>query len=165
MNKSKGILLRCYIPFLLLALFLGAGTYITKPVVVDGSSMSPTYENGEVLGTNRYPSLDECSVGDVVVVTRFEYREEKINVIKRIVGMPGDTLIVRDGYLYRNGMKLDDGYPLIEDPGILAEELTVGDGYIFVMGDNRNHSWDSRFGGCVKAEDILGIVKNRVLKA
>ena len=81
---------------------------------------------------------------DIVI---FKYPDDESQLfIKRIIGLPGDTVQVIDGYVYINGKKLDEHYgaEVMEDPGIAAEPIKLGDDEYFVLGDNRNHSSDSR---------------------
>ena len=70
---------------------------------------------------------------------------------KRIVGLPGDQIQVRDGLLYRNGKSLPDGLPLMEDAGIADNPVLLAPGHYFLLGDNRNLSRDSREYGPVPA--------------
>ena len=70
---------------------------------------------------------------------------------KRIVGLPGDQIQVRDGLLYRNGKSLPDGLPLMEDAGIAENPVLLAPGHYFLLGDNRNLSRDSREYGPVPA--------------
>lgn len=135
-------------------LILIARRYITL-VAVTGESMDPTYKNGElVIGVSpdiRYPELRQ------VAVVKGESTKGQ-TLIKRIVALPGDTIVIENGYFYRNGKKVEEKYPLIEDSGILNMALKLGSDEYFVLGDNRNSSMDSRTFGPVKKEDIRYIV-------
>jgi len=75
--------------------------------------------------------------------------------IKRVIGLPGDTIAVRDGVVYRNGEALSEDY-ISEKPWRDFPELTVPADQYFMMGDNRNHSCDSRSWGCLPRENVLG---------
>ena len=101
--------------------------------------------------------------GDVVVF-RFP-KDRSVDYIKRVIGTPGDTVEIRDKKVYINGEPIDDPYAHISSPSVLAANASprdnlgpvlVPDGRIFVLGDNRDHSYDSRFWGFVDQQDILG---------
>ena len=78
--------------------------------------------------------------------------------VKRVIGRPGDTLAFRDGKVWRNGEPLDE--PYINEPMNYSrkDEIKIPEGYVFCMGDNRNHSSDSRFIGPVPVDHVLGKV-------
>ena len=97
------------------------------------------------------------SAGDVVV-----FRKNGIRgvVIKRVVACPGDTVLIKNGLLFVNGMTESDPASLIEEPGRAEKAIVLGMGKYFVLGDNVNHSIDSRFKEIsdVDTEEILGKV-------
>ena len=111
---------------------------------MNGSSMKPVLESGDVVLMNRLSSdIGKPNRLDVVV---FE-REGQQPGIKRIIGLPGETVQIVDGYIYINGKQLDEHYgnEIIEEAGMAAEPVTLGEDEYFVMGDNRNDSKDSRY--------------------
>ena len=143
------------------AIFLVINIFIVN-VRVQGMSMAPNYYPNDFLIVYKlaYKSA-EPSYGDVIVFEATNLQEK--NLIKRVVGIAGDKIEVANGRVYRNGMLLTEDY--IKD-GITNGDLsiTVGEGEIFVMGDNRLNSLDSRFPevGLVNKEDVVGKVLARV---
>ena len=109
------------------------------------SFMEPTLLDGDNLIVDKLSyRFRDPERYDIIV---FPYQHaENTYYIKRIIGLPGDTVQVIDGYMYINGKKLDEHYgaEVMEDPGIAAEPIKLGDDEYFVLGDNRNHSSDSR---------------------
>lgn len=137
---------------------------VFRVVGVDGDSMNPTLNNGDWLAvTGGYADLDR---GDIVVVT--QPWERNVPIIKRIIAVGGDTVDIDfDNHLvYVNGEIIDE--PYILEPTELRYDmqfpLTVDEGYIFVMGDNRNDSLDSRSSkiGLVDERYVLGKTLFRV---
>lgn len=129
-----------------------------RVVGVSGSSMNPTLEDGDWVAISGITtSIDR---GDIVIVT--QPWEKNIPIIKRVIALPGDTLNIdfENGIVYLNGEKLEEDYIL--EPTYLNYDanmpMTIPEGYVFVMGDNRNGSLDSRSSkvGLIKEEFILG---------
>lgn len=120
-------------------------TFVGQRTKVDGHSMEPTLSDGDNLIVDKLSyRFRDPERYDIIV---FPYQHaENTYYIKRIIGLPGDTVQVIDGYMYINGKKLDEHYgaEVMEDPGIAAEPIKLGDDEYFVLGDNRNHSSDSR---------------------
>ena len=114
---------------------------IFHPVVVKGSSMEPTLFEGDKYLLLRL-FADQPHRGDVVVLEAPDGRM----LVKRVIGLPGDTVSFQDGYVYINGEKLDE--PYLSRQGVTAsgrqEEYTVPEGCLFFMGDNRTGSYDAR---------------------
>lgn len=125
-------------------------------VVVQGSSMYPTLENGDRLILNKIEyRLGDPDYGDIVVLSH----DAKSEWVKRIIGKGGDTIEIRNQVVYRNGEALDEPY-INTEPYEDFNAVTVPDGMYFVMGDNRANSSDSRYTslGFVDREQIIGHV-------
>lgn len=128
-------------------------TCLFEIVMVDGASMEPTLQTGERVGIEKVTRyFQDFEYGQVVVV---HYPSMEGNYVKRIMGLPGDKVQVTDSTVYRNNIPLEEDYinPL---PYPDTEEFTVPEGHIFVMGDNRSNSLDSRMVGPIPFEDIVG---------
>ncbi|HIS30512.1 MAG TPA: signal peptidase I [Candidatus Limivivens intestinipullorum] len=136
-------------------------TYVGQRTTVSGMSMYPTLEDGDNLITDKisYRFTDPKRY-DIVVFPFTESDGSTRNFIKRIIGLPGETVQIIDGEVYINGELLGENYgaEIIENPGVAAEPITLGDDEYFVMGDNRNNSKDSRYAevGNIKREDLIG---------
>lgn len=133
---------------------------IFNVTMVHSTSMNPTLYEGDTLLLDHL--FYEPEYHDIVVFKN----EEKGILVKRIIGMPGDTIEIRDSVVYRNGEPLEEDY--IYDgsfgPGDMTGPVTVEEGHVFVMGDNRPDSYDSRYNGIgqVSEDLILGGVLFRV---
>lgn len=128
-------------------------------VLVTGQSMVPLLNSGDVVLMNRLTyDLGKPDRMDVVV---FEREDHKANV-KRVVGIPGDVVQIRDGILYVNGNRFEstDGLDQVSLAGLAENPIELGPKEYFLLGDNRDSSEDSRFAnvGNVKEEQILGKV-------
>ena len=135
-------------------------TFVGQRTRVSGSSMETTLSNGDNLIVDKLTyHFKEPKRYDIIV---FPYKyEENTYYIKRIIGLPGETVQVIDGYTYINGEQLVGdiyGTEVMEAAGIAAEPITLGEDEYFVLGDNRNHSSDSRDPsvGILKRKDLMG---------
>lgn len=137
---------------LAVALFIGINL-VSARVRVDGISMMPTLENGEFVLVNKMSyQIGEINRGDIIV---FDFPlNPKEELIKRVIGLPGDTVRVENGLVYVNGQMLNE--PYISKPPQYTGSWTVRDGEIFVLGDNRNNSNDSKDWGLLPAENVVG---------
>ena len=151
MSWSAHILVAIFFAFVLV-FFVGMRTGVI------GVSMENTLFSGQQVLVNRLSYLVfGPKEGDIVVFTPNGNRNTHFYV-KRVVGVPGDTIWIKDGKLYVNNLIVDYGYDKIMDAGIVENELTLDAGEYFVMGDNCNNSEDSRSGniGPVSKEMIEG---------
>ena len=118
--------------------------YVGHHTRVDGSSMNNTLKNGDYLVIEKVSYyLHDPERYDIIV---FPFTDE-VNYIKRIIGLPGETVQIKDGKVFINGNELSDdvyGNELINDPGLAANPVSLGANEYFVLGDNRNSSIDSR---------------------
>lgn len=161
MNKAiKEILntvLYLAIVFLLTFLFI---TFVMQRTDVSGQSMEPTLHDKDSLLVDKISYRFKAPERFDVVIFPYRYGEDEF-FIKRIIGLPGETVrIDYEGHIYINDVILDENYgaEVILDPGRAIEEVTLGQDEYFVMGDNRNHSMDSRdvSVGSISKSDILG---------
>lgn len=140
--------------------------FLIAPIIVEGESMEPTLADQDRMLINKASYwFSEPERFDIVV---FHASEGK-DYIKRVIGLPGDTLYYNNGILYVNGVKVPESYlealkeqkegePITPD-FTLSSTIggdTIPKGHFFVLGDNRRHSLDSRMIGLVSAEDIVG---------
>lgn len=144
-----------------LAIFAVIYIFLFQPHQVDGQSMEPNFHNREYILTDKVSyRLGEPKRGDVVVF--HSPQDAGTDFIKRIMGVPGDMVMVQGGHFYLNGQKLDESY--INDPGqVMAgrflregQAAEVPAGQYLVLGDNRLHSSDSREWGFVTRQGIVG---------
>ncbi|MDR3589675.1 MAG: signal peptidase I [Negativicutes bacterium] len=117
--------------------------YIVELYMVEGPSMRPTLLNGERLVVNKFIyRFKTPQRGDVLV---FRYpRDPSRDFIKRVIAIPGDTIEMKDGRIFLNGQLLNEPFILERTRGSFPLK-EVPEGHLFVMGDNRNNSEDSRF--------------------
>lgn len=145
-KKNFGVFSRtdmiCYIVCILA--FIVLIQYVFKFAIVSSSSMEPSINTGEVILMDRLAyTVKEPRRGDIVLFKSDEYKNE---MLKRIIGMPGDEITFVDGYIFVNGIICNEQAYLSEDIETNCQEsFTVPDGHYFLLGDNRSNSNDSRF--------------------
>jgi signal peptidase I len=145
-----------------LAILVMVYLFIMSPQEINGASMEPNFHNGEFILTNKIMyKLREPIRGDVVIFK--SPRNKEVDYIKRVIGLPGDTVLLKENSFYVNGQKVEEPYltPDITIFGgsylIEGQEIVVPPGQYFVSGDNRPHSSDSREFGPIPREDIIGV--------
>lgn len=135
-------------------------TYVGQRTSVKGQSMETTLQNGDQLIVEKLSYRFHDPERFDIIVFPYQY-EEDTYYIKRIIGLPGETVQVKDGYVYINGELLESdiyGAEVMEFGGIASEPVILGEDEYFVLGDNRNHSSDSRDPsvGVLTRDDLIG---------
>lgn len=136
-------------------------TFLFAPYIVEGASMEPTLHNHEKILVNKFNSAGNVKYGEIVII-----KGEQENYVKRIIGLPGDTVEMKNDELFVNGKRMNETY-LSENRKIAISSgikltgdfgpLSVPNGKFYVMGDNRLHSMDSRNGlGFFQKSSIIG---------
>ena len=145
------------------AIFSAIYLFVAQPHKVSGNSMLPTFHNGDYILTDKLSyRFGQPKRGDVIVLKN--PRDESQDFIKRIIGTTGDSVMVNSGRVYTNGqLQIENFLP----PGVYtntgnflseSQAAKIDDGQFIVMGDNREHSSDSREWGFVKTSEIIGKV-------
>ncbi len=135
-------------------------SYIAMRTSVVGQSMMPTLENKQEILVNRFLYYITDPKPNDVIVFLPNGNEKSHYYVKRVIGVPGDTVQIQDGMVFVNGEPFAEAVETaaILDGGLAQEELLLGDDEYFVLGDSRNNSEDSRYAniGNVKKEYIIG---------
>lgn len=136
---------------------------VVRPVIVSGESMEPNFQDRDYVFMNKLAYKNhEPERGDVIVFKVNEGTDEEELYIKRVIGVAGDTVSVNNGQVYLNGKPEDESYTKDKETYGYFPEITVPENEVFVMGDNRNNSNDSRVIGTVEISRIEGKVVFRL---
>ncbi len=143
---------------IVLAISYAASHYLVQKITVHNVSMQETLQEGDVLLMDKLVyRIRDPKRYDIIC---FDSASEREGLVKRIVGLPGETIQITEGMIFINGNQVKDvkDLPPIEDAGLASEEIHLGEDEYFVVGDNREKSIDSRSPeiGNVKKEEILG---------
>lgn len=163
MEEPKGILKELLGWIVYIAVIIGLTwliiTFVGQRTRVGGHSMEATLHDGDNLIVDKLSYRFRDPKRFEIIVFPYSHKENTY-YIKRIIGLPGETVQVKDGYVYIDGEKLDENYGLevMEDAGIAAEPIELGEDEYFVLGDNRNHSSDSRDPsvGILHRDELIG---------
>ena len=120
-------------------------TFVGQRTHVSGESMENSLDDGDQLIVDKLTYRFHDPERFDIIVFPFRYKDNTY-YIKRIIGLPGETVQIADGEIYINGEVLEESYgrEVMQDAGLAAEPITLGDDEYFVLGDNRNYSSDSR---------------------
>ena len=149
-NKSDK---KFYITLICIFIFsILCNTFCFQLAQVNGSSMYPTMKDGQLLVISKLANKDEYQRGDIII---FKAHGKKL--IKRLIGLPGETIQIIDNDIYINGEKIKDYVDVdMEDYGVLNDKITLKEDEYFFLGDNRNNSSDCRIFGAIHKSDIIG---------
>ena len=165
---ARGLLEWVLIFVVALAVMLGIRTFVLEPYVVPTGSMETTIEIGDQVFcqklTTHFGSMPQA--GDIVVFRNPEESSDHDVLVKRVIATAGQTIDMQDGKVLVDGVALDEdytqgeSYPLANQaPGVqISYPYTVPEGCVWMMGDNRENSADSRYFGPVPQENIIGVV-------
>lgn len=160
MEKVKRLIMQILEAGLVLLLAFGFVWYFGQRVSTVGSSMEPILENGDVVFVNRFIYNTSSPKRGDVIVFKPKGNENSHYYIKRIIGLPGETVEIIEGAIYIDGKKLEEDYETTEvrDVGIVIGEMELKEDEYFVLGDARDKSEDSRMAdvGNVKRSYIYG---------
>lgn len=142
--------------------------FFFKPIIIQQESMQPNFYSKDyvIVSKQAYKLFGDMERGDIIVFksSLLDDNGKPKYLIKRIIGLPGDTLVIEDGYVILNGQTIQEPYVAEQGMSGEMEEITVEEGKLFVMGDNRYVSQDSRSPavGQIDEDTVLGKVVLRI---
>lgn len=166
-DNGRGLLKDLFIlALLIVVVVIPIRVFIVSPFIVDGASMHPTFENLDYLVINELVYRFHAPVRGDVIVFRYP-NDPSVFYIKRVIGLPGETVSIDHGVVHittpsGETFPLDESYKVNED-ATYTKDVTLRDGELFVMGDNRPNSSDSRAWGPLPIKSVIGRVDLRLL--
>lgn len=163
-SKKKRSIIREIIGWIITIVIISTASYLVvhfvgERTVVEGESMYPALSNNDNLIVDKISYRFSDPKRFDIVVFPFRYQDDTY-YIKRVIGLPGETVQIYDGEIYINERLLKEsyGYEQIINPGLASDAITLGEQEYFVLGDNRNNSADSREPsvGTISRTEILG---------
>lgn len=150
MDNTKKIIKEIIPYFIIIIVVLLVRTYIFTPVIVNGPSMMNTLHDRDIMILDKIGmKIGGIDRFDIVVI-----QANNTKIIKRVIGLPGETIEYKDNKLYINNVEVDDPYPSQKTDYI--EKQIIPDDTYYVLGDNRTDSVDSRILGPINKDKILG---------
>ncbi len=149
-KKYKHLLIQIVITLIEIAIVVFAAYAIThyglEKMSVSGDYMNPTLKDGDEVLVNKMSYIISSIKRNDVVVIKQEGSGHSYYSVARVMGLPGETVKIEDGYLYINGKQLEEKYnfPVMENGGLALEDIILDEDEYFVLCDNRNESEDSR---------------------
>ena len=145
--------LETILPAILIALLINV--FVGQATRVEGQSMEPNLHSNQRLVVEKLSYRFHGPQRFDVVVLKLPSQGDEL-LIKRVVGLPGETVEIRDGHVYVDGAELDEPFLTEETRAGRRDHITVPPLHVYVLGDNRNHSNDSRSFGPIPIDDIIG---------
>lgn len=164
MKEAMGWVRDIVIAIIIAAIIL----FFFKPIIIQQESMQPTFYSNDyvVVSKQSYSIFGDIERGDVIVFrsSLLDENGDQKSLIKRVIGLPGDTIEIKNGYVILNGVTIQEDYLAKQGVSGEMEQITVDEGKIFVMGDNRAVSQDSRSPevGQVDQDTVIGKVVLRI---
>lgn len=137
---------------ILLLVVISVRLFVLEDVYVSGISMIPAYRSGETVLICKF--LYTPQRGDVVVFDS----SSQTRLLKRIIGLPGEEIEILNGIVYIDGVALEKKYQITTDINEMMSEITIPENCVFLMGDNRSFSLDSRKFGPISTKSVIGVV-------
>lgn len=153
-KKTKSIIMWTFQIMLVVILAALFSIFFCQSIAIQEGSMEPTLMTGDRALINKVAyRVGDPERGDIIVFKNSEEEYASLHV-KRIIGLPGETIQIKDGQIYIDGelYRESGNYPEITNPGLAEDEITLKKSQYFVLGDNRNNSDDSRFGEVANVE-------------
>ena len=167
-EKVKQIIRNKFLIFLVIVIVfvLVIRGFVGGIVVIQGESMNPTLLNSDIVFIEKISYRNNKPKRNDIVVVTTNATGKKMQYVKRIIGLPGETIRIKKGKVFIDGEKLNEihEFDLIEDGGMAREKVILGEDEYFLLGDNRNNSKDSRNVelGIVKRDQMEGKVFVRI---